>query len=159
MRAKWGDLARSSPYLESKGINDEEDISGYPQELVVMKELSDKHEEEKYTLDYNRLMKMKQLFLQYESMCNLMIAYMCNGDENLLLSLVDFKKILVKNLKIAVLYKSRPGDPKVPTAKKDLIITWNSNKLRSNTALEEYLTLCGNIHNTMDIDEDNDDTV
>ena len=85
-----------------------------------------------------------------------MIAEMCNGDENLLLSLVDFKKILVKNLKITVLHKSRPGDPKVPTAKKDLIITWNSNKLRPNTALEEYLTLCGNIDNIMDIDEDND---
>ena len=66
-----------------------------------------------------------------------MIAETHDGDENLLLSLFRFRKILLKNLKIAIFHKSRPGYPKVPTAKKDLIVTWNSNKLRPNPTLEE----------------------
>ena len=72
-------------------------------------------------------------------MHNLMIAETRGSDENSLLSLVNFGKILVKNLKIAVFHASRPGDPKVLTTKKDLIVSWNSDELRPNPTLEEHL--------------------
>ena len=148
-----------------------------PLELVVMKVVSSKCEEEKRALDHNRLMKMKQLFLKHESMCDSMIAEARGSGENSLLCLVDFRKILVKNLNIAVFQKSRPEDPKVPTSKKDLIIAWNSDELHPNPMLEEHLNLhAGSVStkclsnelggnesetnaingNSMDVDDEND---